>query len=275
MHGTKQLFQPWVSTSVNIDDLNWQIAVCKDIFLNKIYYVVNKIEIAIYTFLTTCEKIVSTAPKTFAIVLFVWVFSFALNNQYLQVDGKQHTINSPSFGLVVAPSTLPFSSEQIKLITLAHNIGSEIGYPETVQALLLQETQAGKYGNRIGDTHLPIGKRSYGIMQMKVGTAKLVLAKYPDLMSTYFPNRDINLIHDEEIITKLMKDDTFALKLGAYNFLREKELAKGWTRGVAAYNLGHHGAKKLIQPREFKYTQEVIQKLNTRVRPLNRVLGLD
>ena len=72
------------------------------------------------------------------------------------------------------------SDEQIALLKLAYEIGLADGGPEhaqITQAVLMQETLAGKLG-RIGHLTANVGKRSYGVMQVKVVAARDVLRHY-------------------------------------------------------------------------------------------------
>ena len=168
-----------------------------------------------------------------------------------------------------------YTPEQRKLMEMAFHIGKEIGFPETIQSILLQETQAGAYGDRIGDINLPIGKRSYGVMQVKVATARKVLKKYPKLVEKYFPVRkELKRVRDEEIIIKLIQDDEFNIRLASLNFLMHRKASKNWAQAVVAYNTGQGKANKIREHKKHQYYLKVLNKLIKDVRPFNEMANL-
>lgn len=168
-----------------------------------------------------------------------------------------------------------YTPEQRKLMTMAFHIGQDVGFPETIQSLLLQETQAGAYGDRIGDTNLRIGKRSYGVMQMKVATAKKVLKKYPKLIPKYFPTRKtLKRVRDEELIIRLIQDDEFNIRLAALNFNIHRKQSKSWAQAVVAYNTGQGTANKINYPKKHIYYNHILKRMISEVRPFNRETNL-
>ncbi len=168
-----------------------------------------------------------------------------------------------------------YTPEQRKLMTMAFHIGQDVGFPETIQSLLLQETMAGAYGDRIGDTNLRIGKRSYGVMQMKVATAKKVLKKYPKLIAKYFPTRKtLKRVRDEELIIRLIQDDEFNIRLAALNFDIHRKRSKSWAQAVVAYNTGQGTANKIKYPKKHIYYGHILKRMITEVRPFNRETNL-
>ena len=72
--------------------------------------------------------------------------------------------------LAAEPTSLPYG----KLMKVAYQTGKEIGYPETIQGLLLRETNGGRYR---GAAQAAQNDPCYGVMQIKLETAKFVLAK--------------------------------------------------------------------------------------------------
>jgi len=168
-----------------------------------------------------------------------------------------------------------YNPEQRKLITLAYHVGKRIGYPETIQAILIQETRAGAYGNRIGDTNLPMGKRSYGVMQMKVATARGILKLHPSMVTTNFPARkSLKRVRDEEIIIKLIQNDVFSLQLAAFNFADHRKKSKSWSQSVVAYNTGQGAANRIKNHKEHIYYKHVLKRIINEVRPFNSHVGL-
>jgi len=164
-----------------------------------------------------------------------------------------------------------FTAEQSAILKMAKEIGAEIGYPETLQAIALQETHAGHYGNRIGDVNEAVGKRSYGIMQVKVATARFVFNNYPYLKDQYFGNRKIRNITSEEIIVLLMSNDEACMEIAAMNLQKMLDFSGGeWSKAVAAYNAGWGNAKKMKTPRKFKYVRHINKRIKKEVRPFNK-----
>ena len=167
-----------------------------------------------------------------------------------------------------------YTPEQRRALTIAYHVGQKIGYPETIQAILLTETRACSIGNRIGDTNLPMGKRSYGCMQVKVATAKKVLRAYPQLVKEYFPGRTYASLHDEEIILRMIQDDVFNITVAAMNFVVERNAVHSWNKAVVAYNTGLGGLRAVPDPKHHVYYEKVVQAIIKEVRPFNRRIGL-
>ena len=169
-----------------------------------------------------------------------------------------------------------YTKEEKQLMVLAYKVGRELaGAPETIQAILLVETYAGRHGDRVGDRHLPIGRRSYGVMQVKADTARKVLRSYPRMAAKYFEGRHLDEVTDEEIIAKLLGDDEFCIRIGTLNFVLERRLADNdWTKGVVAYNTGSVGLKSVVNPDTFVYTQKIKQKIAHEIKPFNKEMGL-
>jgi hypothetical protein len=168
-----------------------------------------------------------------------------------------------------------FSSQQRNLLTLAYHIGGEVEFPETVQALLMQETLAGKLGNRIGDTVLPPLRRSYGVTQVKVQTARHVMQLFPEIIPQYFPGHTTESnLRDEEIIIKLITDDVFAIRTAALFFSYLRRNTDSWARAVVAYNQGLSRARQIQDPTNHPYYLKVVERINDQIRPFNIHVGL-
>ncbi len=197
-------------------------------------------------------------------------------NVYIDTSNSNYVIETTDGATEIAISTIrvrgvKYTPEQRKLMTMAFHIGQEFGFPETIQSLLLQETLAGAYGDRIGDTNLPIGFRSYGVMQMKVATARKVLRKHKALIPNYFPNRKTyKRLRDEEIIIKLIQDDEFNIRLASLNFTMHRKQSKSWAQAVVGYNTGQGAANRITEPKKHKYYTKILKRLISEVRPFNR-----
>lgn len=143
------------------------------------------------------------------------------------------------------------TDSQYHYLMLAKQVGEPYNLSMTLMSILWQETKAGKLGP-VGDMSLPFGKRSYGIMQVKLATARHVIDTYPDQFSSFSDAAG------EEIIAKLITNPKFDLEI-ACGYLR---LLQGrgldWRQMVTAYNQGYRGSLD-HDPDTFSYTQDVIQ----------------
>lgn len=167
------------------------------------------------------------------------------------------------------------SDELATNMSLVFNIGKQVGDAETLQAILLQETRGGMIPSLIGNKESPVGKRSYGLMQVQVCAARSILSRNTDLTEGYFPDRKYISLADEEIIALLLTNKDANIRIAAYHFKLYKSLAKGdWARTVAGYNAGEVLMHKLQHPEQFGYVVEVKQKLNTTVKQFNKDHGL-
>lgn len=154
------------------------------------------------------------------------------------------------------------SSEQVALLGMAYNIGYQDGgktHARLVQAVLLQETIAGQLG-RLGHLSAPLGKRSYGVMQVKVTAARDVLRFRPDLG---------DFLTDEQLITRLITDDEFNIQVAsAYlKFLRDNMGSDH--QALVAYNIGLNAARRVMDAADFKYVQKVERYLTVVVQRYN------
>ena len=140
--------------------------------------------------------------------------------------------------------------EQIDLLGLAYTIGYQDGgkaHARLVQAVLLQETIAGLLG-RLGHLSAPLGKRSYGVMQVKVVAAHDVLRRHPELGQFHT---------DDQLITRLITDDEFNIRIAsAYlKFLRRHKHSD--QQALVAYNIGMNAARRVMDAADFKYVRKV------------------
>lgn len=163
-----------------------------------------------------------------------------------------------------------FTSNSIDNMKKVFLVGREVGNPETMQAILLQETNGG-VGEAIGNKASPVGKRSYGLMQVQVVAARSIFERVPSVFKMYFPDRKYGSVADEEIIALLLTNDEANIRIAAHHFKLYLQLCGGnWDRAVAAYNAGIGGVNNIGEPSEFGYVIGVKAKLENAVRPFNR-----
>lgn len=154
------------------------------------------------------------------------------------------------------------NDEQIALLKLAHQVGLADGgaeHAQITQAVLMQETLAGLLG-RIGHLTAKVGKRSYGVMQVKVTAARDVLRHFEgfDRFRT-----------DEELIVRLMTDDEFNIRIASKFLLHLNERTATTEQTLVAYNIGLRASRKVEDAAAFKYVRNVASKLEAVVKPFN------
>ncbi len=154
------------------------------------------------------------------------------------------------------------TGEQLDLLSLTFKIGYEDGresHAKFLQAVLMQETIAGQLG-RLGHMSAPLGKRSYGVMQVKVSAARDVLRHKPKF--GHFRT-------DEQLIARLISDDEFNIRIAsAYLKYLRKRFDSDY-QALVAYNVGPNAAKRVVDPSKFRYVRRVERYLANVVEPFN------
>lgn len=170
--------------------------------------------------------------------------------------GSEKTIWNP-----LAKSWL--TDEQVVLLKLAYDIGYQDGgvrHARLVQSTLLQESIAGQLG-RVGHRTAPVGKRSYGVMQVKVTAAQDVLQDHAHL------NTSTTV---EELIVKLMTDDDFNIRVASKFLLYLRGKTASDAEALVAYNIGLRGARRYDDHGEFRYVKSVNRYFESVVIPFNQ-----
>ncbi len=177
-------------------------------------------------------------------------------------DDAEKTIWNP-----LAKSWL--TEDQVNLLKLAYDIGYQDGgeqYASLLQSTLLQESIAGQLG-RVGHRTAPVGKRSYGVMQVKVSAASDVLDEHPQLGLSRT---------DEELIVRLITDDDFNIRVASKFLLYLREKTSSDAEALVAYNLGLRGSKRFEAHADYHYVKRVNRYFESVVIPFNRkYLGLE
>jgi hypothetical protein len=159
---------------------------------------------------------------------------------------------------------------QAELLILAYEIAKNDGhqYPQLLQGILLQESNAGRLdsykvaGQEFG---LKTNERYYGIMQIKLAAARYVLTKYPQLQKDF----GFHTSTDEEIIAKLIENDTFNLSVASKYLLVLKGMGYNTIQELSvAYNKGGAGARG-VNPSTNPYALGVLAHIQQTV-PLNK-----
>jgi hypothetical protein len=157
---------------------------------------------------------------------------------------------------VVLPATL--SSKQHRLLNLAYEVAKETGFrsPEMVQAVLLQETQAG--GMRSYRVANPGRDAYFGPMQVKLSAARDVLMANPSMWSKY----NFHTRTDDEVKANLILNDRFNIDIAArYLALLNRQYGFTGRDLLNAYNRGPGGVRFVGS--DFHYAVSAEKKLAT------------
>jgi hypothetical protein len=157
-------------------------------------------------------------------------------------------------------SDYTFVSIAVENLKLLRETVRELGvtqHIETLQAMMMVETRAGT-GGSVGLPTAHPSRRSYGVMQLTVPTARVLFRDHDDLRQQYFGDRPLKNVKDKEIITLLLKDPKLNIKLGVMLFVQYLDMVNNeWARAVAAYNMGIGNALKRKEAPKAKYVQDV------------------
>lgn len=184
-----------------------------------------------------------------------------------QASDKKGDIPEKTIWNPLAKSWL--TEDQVNLLKLAYDIGDEDGgeqHANLLQSTLLQESIAGQLG-RVGHRTAPVGKRSYGVMQVKVSAASDVLEEHAHLG---LPS------NEEELIVRLITDDEFNIRVASKYLLYLRDKTKSDAEALVAYNMGLRGSKRFEVHEEVQYVKNINRYFETIVIPFNRkYLGLE
>ena len=140
------------------------------------------------------------------------------------------------FSVVLCAKGLDF--RQILTLKTVKNIALQ--YPnkrgetleDTAMAVCLAETNGGKVN--WGDKQLlrrGIKKASYGIMQVRLATARFVARRY-NLV-------DVRFMSDTQLITRMMNDPLFNARIAVLYLVYLSDTSKSYFEAVSRYNGGH------------------------------------
>lgn len=132
------------------------------------------------------------------------------------------------------------TKEQHQILTKAYLQAKADGHrhPELVQGVILQESKAG--GMRSYRVAGNVGDEYYGLGQIKVGAARDVLARWPELWTKYkFQTRT-----DDELKANLILNHAFNIEVTSkYLLLLAKQYGFQGRELLNAYNRGPGGVK--------------------------------
>ena len=174
----------------------------------------------------------------------------------LMVTPFAHSDN-PEPTAIQKPNPVQYTQKYDPLTVLAAKIGQQHGVGDIMKSILKQESNNGK-AELVGGTHMPVGKRYYGVMQMKVVAVREVMRKYPEFTKKYFTGS--KNIPDEFVIAKLITNNEFSIEAATLYYTYMKKLAKRDTYlAVAAYNQGPSVIFNGVNAAGHSYAQSVIK----------------
>lgn len=137
--------------------------------------------------------------------------------------------------IVFSAHAASYDRGQTELLNLAYEVGKSLPHPELLQVIMMNETVAGRWG-RHGDKNFKNWKKqSYGIMQVQLYTAKLVLRALPE-----YKFKD-----DRELRIRLQYDDLFNLKVACVFVKDLLAFNKGdYFKTILSYNVGPGNVRK-------------------------------
>lgn len=156
--------------------------------------------------------------------------------------------------VAVLPSDL--SAKQHRLLNMAYRIGQEEDFksPEIMQAILLQETQAG--GMARYKVANPGPEAYFGPMQIKLAAARDVLNRWPSLYNEF----NFHTKTDDEIKANLILNEEFNLTVAAkYLLILKRTYGLSGRELINAYNRGPGGVKSVDN--DYHYAVGAEQKL--------------
>lgn len=134
--------------------------------------------------------------------------------------------------------SIKFSESEQALMQMAYREGQHLDKPEILQAILLNETVAGRFG-RHGDKHLGRHwkQHSYGVMQIQFSTALQILRQNGML-------KKWEAWSDHRLKIYLKNDDKFNIHVARLIVQQLWEKYKDWDYVLLAYNVGTGNIRK-------------------------------
>jgi len=195
--------------------------------------------------------------KKFSLILFLSLFIYNTLNATEPENGYKSNNKLEDFINYDSP-VYDFNNNQLNNFQLAYKYGKAINYPKVMMALMKTESDA--INVPIGDKGNSPFKRSYGIMQIKIGT-------YYWMLNAGYLYRE-NLL-DEEVLHKLMYNKSFNIYAATsyYRFLLDK--CNDYTEAIVAYNTGYCVPPK-SKPKVIKAGKRYLNKVNKFLKFINK-----
>jgi hypothetical protein len=151
----------------------------------------------------------------------------------------------------------PLSVNQKNIITLAYNTAKEDGLrqPEVLAGIIFQESKAGEAAKFRTSKHKKACDQTVGLGQIKTGTARAVLKRFPELKKKFG-------IPDSQITNALAHNDKFNVAVASKYLVYLSTMYRGDAL-IASYNMGEGGVKKLRNPSKLHYVRMVNKHIDT------------
>jgi hypothetical protein len=206
--------------------------------------------------------------KRITAMLLALVLAFVVTPIAAQPDGVVTITNSKT------GKEYTFTSIALGNLKLLEDVVDELNmneHLETLQGIMLVETRAGT-GGSIGLPTAHWTRRSYGLMQITLPTARVILRDNPDILEQYFGNRSLTSISLDELKRFLLSNKRANIHLGAVLFKQYLDIVKNeWARAVAGYNMGIGNALKRKDAPQAKYVRDV-REMQRLAKALNKQL---
>lgn len=128
-----------------------------------------------------------------------------------------------------------FTEDQIENFKLAYAYGNAIGgYENTMMGIMDAESSAETFGSAVGDQVNGAFKRSYGIMQVKLGTYYWTMKK--GYITPFFQNKKVT---EEEILVELITNKSANVYAATGYFKMMLDICGSYDKAISGYNRGH------------------------------------
>jgi len=158
--------------------------------------------------------------------------------QVMEIVSVETIPNPDSIKDMTAPSIKAIYTFH-DLMKLSHRYGKLIGFPETMQAILLQETNGGRVRKTPSKSKNTFEQKSFGVMQIQPETAKFIMVNILGQDESKIPP-----MHELKLLLK--NNDNFSIHLATlyFKYLYDMYVDRGnvsgvaWRKALLAYNVG-------------------------------------
>lgn len=146
----------------------------------------------------------------------------------------------------------PLSKNQQSVLKMTHEIAISDGLknPAVLKGIIMQESKAGTAKKFRTAAHKKSSDQTVGLGQIKVGTAKTVLKRYPELRQQFG-------VSDSSIQNMLAHNDRFNVAVASKYIKMLYEIRRDDDYVIAAYNKGPGGAMHIKKPYKLPYVKAV------------------
>ncbi len=192
---------------------------------------------------STFMKVMNIISAFVIAVMFVMVGILILRETDSQVKKTPQKLDSQVQNEQFDLTKRKWNNNQTKNLLIVEEASKYVNHPnpKRMGAHLLSESGATTVLD--GDKANGAFKKSYGIMQVKLGTVYYVRNKRPDLIKLYAP--EVNALPKEDILDKLRKDPYFNAKIASLTHIVLIGVCGDQNTATVAYNRGFCKADEL------------------------------